>query len=215
MGWLFNIEVGAGDALYATIPFLGQRMDFQPLGGSRFRVLGGVLDDNTALFEGDRLFAGIAEARRIRGWQSARALVLYAGIAALLVIAALTFVALRRNVAAKAGIHWSRVLTGGLLAEVTTFAIAVPVFLLFGEPFIDYFVIPDSFVVAFAVGFAVARRAGSRFVLHGALVGGVATIVHFAVVMAQPEPFPYLVAHVMKILGGAAGGHIAQRRESQ
>jgi len=31
---------------------------------------------------------------------------------------------------------------------------------------------------------------------------------------AQPEPFAYIVAHALKLVGGACGGFVAQRRRS-
>ena len=68
-----------------------------------------------------------------------------------------------------------------------------------------------SLVACFLLAWWVARGVGSRFVLHGALIGIVATLVYLALTRAQPEPFAYVVAHVLKILGGAAGGFVAGR----
>jgi uncharacterized membrane protein YdcZ (DUF606 family) len=60
----------------------------------------------------------------------------------------------------------------------------------------------------------VGRRIESRFILHGTLVGVVAALIYVALTRAQPEPFAYIVAHALKLVGGACGGFVAQRRRS-
>jgi hypothetical protein len=40
----------------------------------------------------------------------------------------------------------------------------------------------------------------------------VAALIYVALTRAQPEPFAYLVAHALKLMGGACGGFVAQRR---
>jgi hypothetical protein len=52
----------------------------------------------------------------------------------------------------------------------------------------------------------------SLLVLHGILVGVVAMLLYVGLTRGRPEPPAYLVAHVLKILGGAAGGFSAERR---
>jgi hypothetical protein len=47
------------------------------------------------------------------------------------------------------------------------------------------------------------------------LVGVVAALIYVALTRAQPEPFAYIVAHALKLVGGACGGFVAQRRRSQ
>jgi hypothetical protein len=49
-------------------------------------------------------------------------------------------------------------------------------------------------------------------VLHGTLVGVVATLLYVGLTRGQPERPAYVVAHVLKILGAAAGGFVAERR---
>ncbi len=87
---LFNVEVTARDGhLVGYMPIIGQELELQPLGGDRFRILGGVLDDSTLVFARDALYASFVEMRRIGPWQSARALLAYAallGVAALVSI---------------------------------------------------------------------------------------------------------------------------------
>ena len=50
------------------------------------------------------------------------------------------------------------------------------------------------------------------FILHGILVGLVATLIYVALTRFQPEPAAYIVAHFLKLAGGALGGYVASRR---
>jgi putative membrane protein (TIGR04086 family) len=103
-------------------------------------------------------------------------------------------------------------LIGGFLAEASVFAVVIPVFLLFGQHALPYAALPASLVNCFLFALWVGRRVDSRLVLHGTLVGVVATLLYVGLTLGRPEPSAYLVAHVLKILGGAAGGFFVERR---
>jgi hypothetical protein len=105
-----------------------------------------------------------------------------------------------------------RALSGGFLAEVSLFAIVIPVFKIFGQHALLYIVPPAALVTCFLFALWVGRGLTSHFILHGALVGVIATLLYIALTLARPEPFAYLVAHGLKILGGAGGGFVAGRR---
>jgi hypothetical protein len=60
----------------------------------------------------------------------------------------------------------------------------------------------------------VCRRIESHFILHGTMVGVVAALIYVVLTRAQPEPFAYIVAHALKLVGGACGGFVAQGRRS-
>jgi hypothetical protein len=60
----------------------------------------------------------------------------------------------------------------------------------------------------------VCRRVESHFILQGTLVGVVAALIYIALTRAQPEPLAYIVAHALKLMGGACGDFVAQRRRS-
>jgi putative membrane protein (TIGR04086 family) len=111
-------------------------------------------------------------------------------------------------------IHWGRILIGGLLAEVALILAIVPLGLRLGDNFLHYAAPPGSFVMCFLGALWVCRRIESHFILHGTLVGVVAALIYLALTRAQPEPFAYIVAHVLKLVGGACGGFVAQRRRS-
>src|SRR5271170_7161336 len=110
-----------------------------------------------------------------------------------------------------AGIRWVRILIGGFLAEVVVIAVVVPISFALGQNSMLYTAPVGSLVACFALALWVGRGLDSGFVLHGVLVGVVATLIYIALTRAQPEPFAYVLAHVLKILGGAAGGVVAGR----
>ena len=111
-----------------------------------------------------------------------------------------------------ARIHWIRIFLGGLLAEVALILAIVPLGLRLGDNFLHYTAPPGSFIMCFLAALWVGRRIESRFILHGALVGAVAALIYVALTRGQPEPFAYIVAHALKLVGGACGGFVAQRR---
>lgn len=113
-----------------------------------------------------------------------------------------------------ARIHWGRILLGGLLAEVALILAIVPLGLRLGEKFLHYTAPPGSFLMCFLGALWVGRRIESHFILHGTLVGVVAALIYIGLTRAQPEPFAYIVAHALKLVGGACGGFVAQRRQS-
>ena len=110
--------------------------------------------------------------------------------------------------------RWRRVLAGGFLAELTVFAIVFPVLYLFGQRAFLASILVASAVMPFMFALWVCRRLGSRFVLHGALVGLVAALVYLVVAWGQPQPLLYKIAHGLKVLGGAAGGLAASRAKT-
>ena len=111
-------------------------------------------------------------------------------------------------------IHWGRIVVGGLLAEVALILAIVPLGLRLGDNFLHYTAPPVSFVTCFLGALWVCRRVESHFILHGTLVGVVAALIYVALTRAQPEPFAYIVAHTLKLAGGACGGFFSQRRRS-
>ena len=114
----------------------------------------------------------------------------------------------------KTTIHWGRILLGGLLAEVALIIAIVPIGLHLGGNFMNYTAPPGSFITCFLAALWVCRRIESQFILQGTLVGVVAALIYVAMSRAQPEPVVYIVAHALKILGGACGGFVTQLRRS-
>jgi len=111
-------------------------------------------------------------------------------------------------------IQWGRILLGGLLAEVALILAIVPLGLRLGDNFLHYAAPPGSFIMCFVGALWACRRIESRFIVHGTLVGVVAALIYVALTRAQPEPLAYIAAHGLKLVGGACGGFVAQRRRS-
>jgi putative membrane protein (TIGR04086 family) len=110
--------------------------------------------------------------------------------------------------------HWGRIAWGGFLAELALILAVVPAFLIGGEPALTWAAVIGSPVTTFLVTWWMARHIRSRLVLHGALIGLTACLIYVALTLAQPEPPIYIVAHGLKIAGGALGGLVASRRRS-
>lgn len=109
-------------------------------------------------------------------------------------------------------IRWSWILLGGFLAEAVVFVIVIPLSLVAGQRSLLYSAPPASFLATFLFGIWVARKASQGRVLHGTLTGVVAMLIYLGISLGQPEPVAYVIAHVLKVLGGALGGYVAMKR---
>ena len=111
-----------------------------------------------------------------------------------------------------ARIRWGRIVAGGLLAELAILIVALPfAFVASGERILFYLVPPACLVMTFVFGRWTGNRVESRYVLHGTLAGVVAALVYIAVTWNQTLPSSYVLAHWLKVIGGAAGGYAASR----
>jgi hypothetical protein len=124
-------------------------------------------------------------------------------------------------------VNWGRIVVAGFLSEVAVFAIFLLLLIaatLAGAPEVarpmstlDYIdAILSSFAMVFLFTLWLGKRIESGFILHGALVG-VVGILLFAIMwvattgsLAQPPL--YVVAHLLKVLGGITGGLVVERR---
>src|SRR5215471_4765706 len=111
-------------------------------------------------------------------------------------------------------LHWGRIVAAGLLSEIALILAIVPLGLRLGDSFLRYTAPPGSFVMCFLGALWVGRGIRSHFVLHGVLVGVVSTLIYIALTRAQPEPLAYIVAHGLKLVGGACGGFVAKRGDN-
>jgi hypothetical protein len=123
-------------------------------------------------------------------------------------------------------IRWFRVVLAGFLAEVALIAVAVPLFLLLPNPqaALNLAIPPASFVVLIPFGWWAARGAPRSHVLNGALTGLAGVALYLLVGLAgsavtHRSPMEsmtpaYLLAHALKVAGGAVGGWLAGRKRS-
>ena len=124
-------------------------------------------------------------------------------------------------------VHWGRIVVAGFLSEVAVFAIFFLLLIaatLAGVPGVakpmstlDYIdAMLSSFLMVFLFSLWVGKRIESGFVLHGTLVGVVGillfTIMWVVTTGSLAQPLVYVVAHLLKILGGISGGLVVERR---
>jgi hypothetical protein len=120
-------------------------------------------------------------------------------------------------------LHWGRIVAGGLLAEIALILAIVPAGLKLGDKFLHYTAGPGSFLFCFLGAWWVCfcflgawwvcrKKVESRCVLHGILVGVVAALFYIGLTRFRLEPLAYIIAHVLKLAGGALGALVAQRR---
>ena len=111
-------------------------------------------------------------------------------------------------------IQWGRVVWLAFLMELVLAVIAVPLFLGGAEWVLVYIVPPAALIATFGVTAWFGRTIASKFVLHGVLVGVVGTLMYVALTRGAPEPWQFLVAHALKVVGGAAGGMVLAGRQT-
>jgi hypothetical protein len=123
-------------------------------------------------------------------------------------------------------LRWGRIVSGAFLLELLLFATLIPLGLVVGMPgipgstatdFTIYFTaVPIAcFVGAYGVSFWILRPVAARRVLHGALLGIVATLIYLAICATQPGgiaavaaaygPLRYWSFNTLRIVGAIAG----------
>ena len=118
-------------------------------------------------------------------------------------------------------------MVAGFLSEVAVFVIFFLLLIaatLAGAPDVarpmgtlDYIdAIVSSFAMVFLFTLWLGNRIESGFILHGALVGVVGivlfTIMWVSTTGSLAQPALYVVAHLLKVLGGITGGLVVERR---
>ena len=122
-------------------------------------------------------------------------------------------------------IHWIRAFVAALLVEAVLVVITIPITRVVSMEAFVPFVGPVCFVVAFPFGMWAVKKAESGFVLHGVLVGVIATLMYLGLVLQQLGslapvialygPFLFFLANALKILGCVTGAYAAGRRRVQ
>ena len=125
-------------------------------------------------------------------------------------------------------IHWKWIVVAGVLAELSIIVIFFLLLLLAtlaGVPEIarpmstlDYVdALVSSFGSMFLFTLWVGKRIDSAFVTHGVLIGVFGfllfTTMWIATTGSLTQPVLYVVAHGLKVVGGVAGGLVAQKRK--
>jgi hypothetical protein len=119
-------------------------------------------------------------------------------------------------------IHWIRVVLGALLLEIVLFAVLVPIGFVNTTVFLAAVPI-GCFLFGCLVTRWLLRRLSSGLLLHGLLVGAVATAMYFGLVFMQPDGLASAIAvygvplfwfsQAMRIAGCVTGAlYVPQRR---
>ncbi|HZN54600.1 MAG TPA: hypothetical protein VFB67_04700 [Candidatus Polarisedimenticolaceae bacterium] len=120
-------------------------------------------------------------------------------------------------------IRWIYPIVGGAIAEGVTIALTALVVVLSGHGAMGGDPVAQRIgavmeasvgsLACYVMGWWAARRAGARFQAHGGLVGTMAAVLTALGAIYGPlgESAYYVVAVLMKILAGSAGGRMAER----
>jgi hypothetical protein len=110
-------------------------------------------------------------------------------------------------------IHWVRIVLTAAAVEAVLLVIAIPLNMsATGQRALLALVIPLCALGAFLGAWWAARKVGRLYVLHGLLVGAVAALIYGGLTLKITLPGAYIVANYLKLVGGAAGGLVAQLR---
>src|SRR5262245_1899871 len=119
-------------------------------------------------------------------------------------------------------VRWLRVVIAAFLIELGLVVVTVPVLLLLSEQTALRVAVPIAcLVVPFVVVLFAARPLAAARVLHGVLIGVVATVMYFALligtsslgtaIMGYGLPL-FIVVNALRVVSAAAGGYAADRR---
>jgi uncharacterized PurR-regulated membrane protein YhhQ (DUF165 family) len=124
-------------------------------------------------------------------------------------------------------IQWLRVLLGGFFIEVILIVVLVGGFMLAGVELANGVSLTSALIIGvgcFAAAFVVAlwlgRGVASHVVLHGFLMGVVATLLYVGMVSGSGQwssalagygPFTFVVLNSVRIVGAVVGGMVCER----
>ena len=116
-------------------------------------------------------------------------------------------------------LSWGRIVLAALAAEIVLLAILTAITRpLIGSGADSPVVLIGGFALMFLAGSWVAGKVRTRLMLHGVMVG-VTSVVFYTVLapgvtlaVLSNGSIVFIMAHLLKILGGAAGGWLAEQR---
>jgi putative membrane protein (TIGR04086 family) len=122
-------------------------------------------------------------------------------------------------------LRWLRALVAAFVAELVLVLVAAPIFASTQDatPILNAVIPPASFIVFVGAGYWAARPVGRNGVAQGALAGAWAVALYLALgagasLVTDKASFSdglttaYLIAHALKIIGGAVGGWLMARK---
>ena len=119
-------------------------------------------------------------------------------------------------------LRWGRIIAGGLLVEVALILAFIPLLAYFDIATLMPVIMVAVFVIGFAITFWLVKKVKTRQLLHGTLIGVVATAVYVLLCAVQPGgissvvamygPSLFVLGNGLRILGCAAGGFASRQR---
>ena len=122
--------------------------------------------------------------------------------------------------------RWGWILLGGFLAVFATVALIMLLRLAYGQagassaqlPALGrYAFLAGVFASLFVSAWWVARKANSRPIVHGLLVGVAAVLIYELLTLGLPIPktWYHFFVHGLELLAAVAGGYLAARRSRE
>jgi hypothetical protein len=113
--------------------------------------------------------------------------------------------------------RWGRIIAGAFLLEVILIIALVPPLQILGPEKVIPFAGPAVLIFGFGVAWWILRKVPQRRVLHGALIGILATAIYLLMCLANPNGLRgvaamygtviFIVANGLRILGCMAGAY--------
>ena len=118
-------------------------------------------------------------------------------------------------------LRWGRIIGGAFLLELVLIIVLVPPLQFIGPKMIP-FVYPGVLVFGFLVTWWILRKVPQRPVLHGALIGIVATAIYVGLCLMNPDGiqsvidlyglFGFIAGNALRTIGCMAAGFVLRNR---
>jgi hypothetical protein len=120
--------------------------------------------------------------------------------------------------------RWGRIIVGAILLELLLIVVLVPPLQILGPDKVLPFATPAVFIFGFGVTWWLLRNIKSQTVLHGALIGILATAIYLLMCMANPGGLKavaamygmtlFVVGNLMRVVGCVMGAWAIRRRQT-
>ena len=118
--------------------------------------------------------------------------------------------------------RWGRIIAGAFLLELVLIIVLVPPLVLLGPEKVTPFASPAVFIFGFLVAWWILQKVPQRRVLHGALIGILATAIYLLLSLANPDGLSsvvamygvpmFIIGNGLRIVGCIVGGYALDRR---
>jgi hypothetical protein len=114
--------------------------------------------------------------------------------------------------------RWGRIIAGAFLLEILLIVALVPPLQIFGPEKVIPLATPAVFVFGFGVAWWLLRNIKHQTVLHGALIGILATAIYLGLCFANPDGIQsvvkmygltqFVIGNAMRIVGCMVGAYV-------